>query len=198
MQDRLNAQESLGAQVIRGSGVKDELDAHGVYIFECYDADGNLKWVDTIDNTVMTEGKNLLLDSGLAGSAYTVTGPYMGLISAVGYSAIAATDTAAQIDGTNGWKEAGGTNAPAYTGNRKTCAWSAASAGSKALSAALAFIFSSGTNVVVKGAFIVFGSGALNTKDNAAGTLWCAGTFTGGDKTVSSGDQLNVSYSTSI
>lgn len=198
MQDRLNVQESFGAHVIRGGGLADELAAHGVFTFECFDADGNLKWSDTLDNTVMTEGKNLAFDTFLAGSAYTVTGPFMGLISAVGYSAIAVTDTGAQIDGTNGWKEAGGTNAPAYTGFRPICVWSAASAGAKALSAALAFTFSSGTNVIVKGAFIVFGAAATHTKDNAAGTLWAAGTFASGDKTVSSGDVLNVSYSVSM
>lgn len=197
MQDRLNIQERFDASVVRGSSLGDVWDPKGKFTFECFDFEGNLKWSDTINNTVMTEGKNLLLDTGFAGSAYTVTGPFMGLISAVSYSAIAAGDTAAQIDGTNAWKEAGGSNAPAYTGNRPTCVWSAASAGAKALSSALAFTFSSGTNVIVKGAFIVFGPSSTHTKDNAAGTLWAAGTFASGDKTVSSGDILNVSYSVS-
>lgn len=199
MQDRLHPVSNIDASVIRGGGMPtDALHAEGQYVFECFDSEGNLKWKDTIENTVMTEGKNLAFDTFLAGSSYTVVGPYMGLISAVSYTAISAGDTAAQIDGTNGWKEAGGTNAPGYTGNRKTCAWSSASAGAKALSAALSFVFSSGTNVVVKGAFILFGTGALNTKDDAHGTLWSAGTFSGGDKTVSSGDTLNVSYSVSM
>lgn len=65
--------------------------------------------------------------------------------------------------------EAGNANAPTYSGTRKTCEWNAASGGSKALSAALSFAFTgSGT---VKGAFLVFGTGALNTIDNTAGTL---------------------------
>jgi hypothetical protein len=95
-----------------------------------------------------------------------------------------------------GWLEAGGTNAPTYSGNRKTAVWSAATAGAKALSAALSFaITSTGT---VKGAFLCFGSGALNTKDNTGGTLWSAGTFSTGDKAVVNGDTLNVNYSTSL
>lgn len=198
MTERAEGSDQHDASVVRGAAMSDALNAEGVYIAECYGPDGVLKWRDTIENTVMTEGKNLAFDTFLAGSSYTVTGPYMGLISAVSFSAISAADTGAQIDGTNAWKEAGGSNTPGYTGNRKTCAWSGASAGAKALSSALAFVMSSGSNVVVKGCFILFGSGALNTKDDAHGTLWSAGLFSSGDKTVSSGDTLNVTYSTSM
>jgi hypothetical protein len=196
--EKASADAATNATVERGAANHDALSAHGVYTFECIGPDGLLKWVDTIDNVVCTEGKNLAFDTFLAGSSYTVTGPYMGLISNVSWSAVAAGDVGTQINGTNGWKEAGGTNAPGYTGNRKTCAWSGASAGAKALSSALSFAISSGSNVIVKGAFILFGSAAVNTKDDAHGTLWSAGTFTGGDKTVSNGDTLNVSYSTSM
>lgn len=196
--DTLNANESVGATVLRGSSHLEGCDAQGYYSVRCVDADGNLKWEDTIENTVMTEGKNLALDTYLAGSAYTVTGPFMGLISSVGYTAIAAADTAAQINGTNGWKEAGSsTNFPLYTTPRKTAVWSAASAGSKALSAALSFpiITTGGT---VKGCFLIFGAGAVSTIADVNGKLYSAGLFTGGDKVVAVGDTLNVSYSTSL
>jgi len=196
MHDGTRAHAAADAAVIRGAGSEEAAQAHGVYVVECIDADGNLKWRDTIDNVVCTEGKNVMLDQALAGSSYTVTGPYMGLISSVSYTAVAATDVGTQINGTNGWKEAGGANAPTYTGNRKTCAWSSASAGAKALSAALSFAIT-GTGTV-KGCFIVFFTNAVNTKDDAHGTLWSAGLFTGGDKTVANGDTLNVSYSTSL
>jgi hypothetical protein len=185
------------ASIVRsGDRVSEKAEAHGVFVVECVGPDGKVKWRDTIDNVVCTEGKNLAFDTFLAGSAYTVTGPYMGLISLVSYTAVAATDVGTQINGTNGWKEAGGANAPTYTGNRKTCVWSAASAGAKALSAALSFAIT-GTGTV-KGCFILYGSAALNTKDDAHGTLWSAGLFTGGDKAVANLDTLNVSYSTSM
>jgi hypothetical protein len=191
--ERADARECNDASVIRGSGIGEQADAHGRYEVECIGADGKLKWRDTIENVVATVGKNLALDTFLAGSAYTVTGPFMGLISSTSYSAVAAGDTMASHAG---WLEAGGTNAPTYSGNRKTAVWSAAASGAKALSAALSFAIT-GTGTV-KGAFLCYGSGAVNTKDNTAGTLWSAGTFSTGDKSVVNADTLNVNFSTSL
>jgi hypothetical protein len=192
-EERAEARECNDASVIRGAGLGEHADAHGRYEVECLGADGKLKWREVIENVVATVGKNLMLDTAFAGAAYTVTGPYMGLISSVSYTAVAAGDTMASHAG---WLEAGGVTAPTYSGNRKTAVWSAAASGAKALSAALSFaITSSGT---VKGAFLCYGSGAVATKDNTAGTLWSAGTFTTGDKAVVNGDTLNVNFSTSL
>jgi hypothetical protein len=155
-----------------------------------------IAWGDTAENTVCTVGKNLALDTFLAGSSYTVVGPFLGLISSVSYTATAAADTMASH---SGWTEAGTTNAPQWTtpasGARHTTAsgWSAASAGSKALSAAKAFSIS--TSGTVKGAFLVYGTGAVATAMDTNGTLMSAGVFSGGDKTVANLDTLNVSYS---
>lgn len=152
-----------------------------------------IQWEDEIHNTVVTVGKNLMLDTLLAGSGYTVVGPFMGLISSVSYTAINAADTMASH---TGWTEAGSANAPTYTAPRKTAAWNAASGGAKALSSALSFaITGSGT---VKGAFIVTGTGAVSTIDNTSGTLFSAGLFSGGDKSVVNTDTLNVSYTATL
>jgi hypothetical protein len=139
-------------------------------------------------NTVMTIGKNYLLDNGMAGASYTAAF-YMGLVSSVSYTAISAADTAASHAG---WTEGGNANAPTYSGARKTTAWSAASAGAKALSAALVFTFTgSGT---VKGCFL----STASTVDATSGTLFSAGLFSGGDQPVVSTNTLSVSYSLSI
>lgn len=149
-------------------------------------------WTEEWANTVVNVGKNHMLDNDLQTSV-AIVGPYMGLISSISYSAIAATDTMASHAG---WLEAGNANAPTYTGTRKTCAWSAASGGSKSLSAGLAFsITGTGT---VKGAFIVYGASAVNTVDNSAGTLFSAGLFSTGDRAVLSGDTITVSYTASL
>ena len=97
----------------------DHLDAQGVFTAVCYDKDGNVKWEDTFDNVVTTVGKNLAFNTFLNGSAYTVTGPYMGLISNTSFTAVSAADT---MTSHAGWLEAGNANAPTYSGTRNTCA----------------------------------------------------------------------------
>lgn len=191
MRDTMHSADDLGAHLIMGERMTDGLTARGMFRLE-HVRDGVVIYAEDFANTVVTVGKNLMLDTALAGAAYTVTGPYLGLISSVSFTAIAATDTMAS----KGWTEAGGANAPAYTALRKTAAWSAAAAGAKALSAALSFTFTGvGT---VKGAFLVYGTGAVATIDSTAGVLFSAGLFTGGDRIVASTDVLNVSYSVSL
>lgn len=151
-----------------------------------------VKWTDEFKNVVTTVGKNAALDAFLAGSAYTVVGPYLGLINSTA-SAAAAADTMAAH---SGWLEVGGANAPTYSGTRKTASWSAAASGSKALATAAAFAMTG--NGTVGGCFLVFGTGAVSTIDSSAGVLYSAGAFTGGSKTVSSGDTLNVTYTASL
>lgn len=191
MEEQLNASDQLNASAAYRSRVDEELHLGGFYTVQCHDKDGNLKWEDTVKNLVTTVGANYALESALAASALTTVGPFMGLIGAVSYT------TGPAISDTNsshgGWTEAGGTNAPAYTGNRKTVVFSAAAAKSKASTGTYTFaITSAGT---AKGLFLVLGTGALATKDNTAGTLYSAGLFTGGDKgTLDNGDSVTVTY----
>jgi hypothetical protein len=195
MDDDLRPVDSPSISLARGVDLEENLHARGFYIFRCFTREGTLRWGEALKNTVVTEGKNLSLDTLMAGSSYSVAGPYMGLISSVSFSAISSGDTGSGINTTNAWKEAGLANAPTYAGNRKTCVWSAASAGSKSLSSALGFAITS--NGTVRGAFILLGAGALATKDDAHGILWSAGTFATA-RDVLSGDSINVSYSVSM
>lgn len=190
--EKLNPHATTGAFVAKGGGQTERAEAHGTYSVQCFDKDGNLKWEDEIDNVVTTVGKNVALDAFLAGSSYTVAGPYMGLINSTASSAVVGDTMASHT----GWLEVGNANAPTYTSPRKTVAWSAAASGSKSTSTTVQFSMTgSGT---VGGCFIVFGTGAVSTIDSTAGTLYSAGAFTGGSKTVVNGDVIAVSYTASL
>lgn len=182
----------ISATLLKMAGMGEGSKVKGRYRFRCYDKNGVLKWEDTIDNLVTTVGKNLELDTLLAGSAYSVTGPYMGL-SGAETTGPAVGDTMASHAG---WTEAGPTQTPDYSGTRKTAVFNAAAAGVKDLSADLSFTFTEGGTVY--GAFIVLGTGATSAKENTGGVLYSIGDFTGGDKTVANTDVLNIDWQVTL
>jgi hypothetical protein len=185
--EALNASDVHNVSVSKAGEMQEAAHASGVYTATLYDKDGNVKWTDTIKNLVTTVGANFALDTILAGSGYTAA-VVMGL---KGTGSAVIGDTQASH---GSWLEVGAANAPAYSGTRKTPAWSAASAKSKATSAAVSFTFTSGGTVA--GCFINLAGSA--TQDNTTGTLYSAGDFSGGNKVVASTDVLNVTYTASM
>src|ERR1700723_2020957 len=149
--EQCNPLASADASVVRGAPHREEAQATGRYEVVCIGAEGKEKWRDSFDNLVTTQGKNKALDVHLRGQTQITTW-YLGLISSVSWSAVNAADVAAQINGTNGWKEAGNANAPSYGSTRGTLTvGNASAAGSLTASAATAFsITGSGT---IKGCF---------------------------------------------
>lgn len=183
--DRLIRQGGLMAQNLL-DGLERDLKEFEAYLRSLTE----VKWDQLAPNVVTTVGANLALDTILSGSAYTVTGPFMGLIGAVTFtSAPVIADT---MTSHAGWTEAGATNAPTYTAPRKTIAWSAAATKSKSPSAAPVFaITGAGT---AKGVFLAYGTGAVATIDSTAGVLYSAGLFLGGDQAVVNTNTLAITY----
>lgn len=179
--ENTNIGDICSASVDRGASYDEAMSLHGTYQIVCHDKFGDIKWVDVIDNLVTTVGKNFTMDTilgNVAGGAVV-----MGL---KGTGTAAVTDTQAS----HTWLEVGLANAPTYSGTRKTPTFSAATAGAKSTSTAVIFTMTgSGT---IAGCFINIGGSA--TIDNTSGTLFSAGDFTAGSKTVTSGDTLSVSY----
>ena len=193
MKDQLNAVESANMSIASIAGMGESAQAEGVYTFKCFEYEGGpLLWEEKIDNVVCTLGKNLMLQTALTGSAYTVTGPYMGLISSVSYTAVAAADTMASH---TGWTEAGSTNAPTFAA-RVAPAFGTASAGAISTSSPTSFTMTGAGTLV--GAFITYGTGAVATLMDTNGVLLSAGAFTGGNQPVNSGNVVQVSYSLSL
>lgn len=176
--------ESAGASILLGASQAEEVKASGFYTVECIGPEGLVKWTDTFANLVTTVGKNFALDTTLAGSGYTATW-YLGLISSTSYTTgPAAGDTAASH---GGWTE----SVNYSNANRPTPSFGSAASGSKATTATA---FNMSASDTIKGCFLI----SNNAKSGTSGTLYSAGLFTGGDKVVSNGDTLNVTYTATL
>ena len=199
--DKLDSLDHARATVDRAALLAELIGAKGVYTFQHF-RNGELIDEDIIHNVVTDVGANQLLDSFLGSGP--VAGPFLGLISSVGYTGIpVVADTMSSHSSVNHvWVEAGnGTNYPNWStpasNARQTIAFATASGRSKALSATADFLIATNGGTV-KGCFIVFGTGAVATNNNTSGVLLSAGVFSGGDKVVQIGDTLKVSYSIAV
>lgn len=188
--DHAVATLQANANIPEGMGIE------GWYHVVCRDKDGNIKWEENFPNLVVAVGKQLLLDTLLRGSSYTVVGPFLGLTNAT--LTPAATDTMTTLVG-------GGKEFTAYTVGgsavRGTASFSAATSSGTTpsnvtTSAASAITYTiTGAGGTVYGCFLVTGSGAVNTQSSTAGTLYSEGNFAVA-KATTAGDTVSVTYST--
>ena len=187
-----NAEISMQANAIKN----ETLGVEGHWYVECHDAQGNLKWTEEFPNLVVAAGKQLMLDTLLKGSAYTVTGPYLGLTNAT--LSPVATDTMTTLVG-------GGKEFTAYTVGGSAVRGTAVFASSTSTGSTPSNVTSStataitytitGAGGTVYGCFLVLGSGASSTQSNTGGTLYSEGNFSVA-KTTTAGDTVSVTYST--
>lgn len=147
------------------------------YTIACQSPDGEIRWVDNVENLVVTTGLNDSLDRHLTGSGYTAAW-YIGICSGTA-ATFAAGDTMSS--------HAGWTEGTIYSqANRVTLTMAAASGGST-------------SNVLNKGTFSINAAGTLcgafittdDTKGGTDGTLYGGGQF-GSNRVVGDGDTLNV------
>jgi len=185
-----NAVATLQANVTIPEGMG--VDGH--YHVECHDADGNLKWEEKFPNLVVAVGKQLMLDTLLRGSAYTVVGPFLGLIG--NSTTFAAADTM----GSHTWTEfinyTVGGSAVRGTAVFAASASSGTTPSNVTTSTATAITYTiTGAGGTVYGCFLVTGSGAVSTQSSTAGVLYSEGNFSTA-KTTTAGDTVSVTYST--
>ncbi len=145
------------------------------YHVECRDKDGNLKWVEDIENLVTTVGKTDIIDKYFKGSSYTAAF-FCGL---KGTGTAAVGDTLASHAG---WAEV-----TPYAGNRPAITFGTTSGGSNT---ATAVAFTINATQTVAGAFI------CTVASGTSGTLYSAGDFAA-SRNVISGDTLNVTLTVS-
>lgn len=157
----------------------------GVFRVECFDADGNLKWDAESHNLVVNVGLQDMNTQYFKGSAYTAAW-YIGLYGAGASNTPAAADTAASHAG---WTEV----VPYSNATRPVCTFGTATTADPSVisNSASPAAFSINATATVGGAFLINNS----TKSGTTGTLFSAADFSApGDRSVVSGDTLNVTY----
>ena len=189
-----NAVATLQANVT----VPETVGIEGYWKAECRDANGNLKWSEEFPNLVVAVGKQLMVDTLMRGSSYSVTGPYLGLTNAS--LTPAATDTMTTLVG-------GGKEFTAYTVGGSAVRGTAVFAASTSTGSTPSNVTSStassitytitGAGGTIYGCFLVLGTGAVSTQSNTGGTLYSEGNFSVA-KTTTAGDTVSVTYSTTL
>ena len=184
------AQDSITAGLITQRTGSERMGAGGVFTVTCVGADGQEKWSDTFHNLVVNQGLQDMNSKYFKGIGFTADW-YLGLVQGPGSgTTFAAADTLASHAG---WTEL--VPGTAYTGNRKSVTFGTATTADPSVitnSAAPSSFAMLVNGTVVAGAFL------CSVATGTSGILFSAGDFTGGDKTVDSGDTLNVTYSFSL
>lgn len=178
MKENVNLGADFTANVTSARRLTMHVGMHTRYVFECYGPDGELKWVDIADNTVVNVGLNDLLDKYFLGNAYTAAF-YVGLTNSS--PTPAAGDT---MSSHSGWTEV-----TTYDESvRQTLQLGAVSSQSVDNGSNKAAFTVSANSTTIGGAFIATNS----TKGGSAGVLYGIAAFSAGDKSLDDGDTLNV------
>ena len=186
--EKAKSTDAVSAGLVAKTGFTESAKAGGVYHVQCFDKDGNLKWEDQMHNLVVNVGLKDMNDKYFSGSSYTAAW-YLGLVtgpdSATTY---AAGDTLAS--------HAGWTEFTNYSGARKAVTFGAATTADPSVvgnSASPAQFSITGGGGVVAGAFL------CSVSSGTSGILFSEADFQSpGDRTVVSGDTLNVTYTFSL
>lgn len=182
------AHDTVNAGVTTFPKNKDGAAAGGVYTVVCTGPDGQIKWQDTFHNLVVNEGLQDMNAKYFKSIGYTAVF-YLGLVDGPASSnTYAAGDSLAS--------HAGWTEFTDYSGSRSTVTFGTASDADPSVinnsASANAFTISG-----VSGSANVAGAFLATTTDNS-GVLFSVGDFTVGDKLVSDGDVLTVTYEFSL
>jgi hypothetical protein len=176
------------------TNIPEGMGVDGHYHVECRDAQGNLKWDEAFPNLVVSVGKELMFTSFLRTSGtYTTVGPFLGLIN--NSTTFAATDTMSSKTWTELTTYTVGGSAVRGTAVFAAASSSGLTPSNVTTSTATAITYTMTGSATVYGCFLVTGTGAVSTISSTAGTLYSEGNFSTA-KTVTSGDTVTVTYST--
>jgi hypothetical protein len=189
MNEQAKSQDAVSAAMQSGKGLSEGIRGGGVFTVTCFDKDGNQKWEAKSHNLVVNVGLQDMNTKYFSGSSYTATW-YIGLYGAGASNTPAASDTMAS--------HAGWTEVVAYSqATRPQCNFGTATTADPSVisNTASVAVYSINGTTTVGGAFLT----SDNTKGGTSGTLFSAADFQSpGDRSVVSGDTLNVTYQFSL
>jgi hypothetical protein len=185
--EKATSTDTVSAGLVARTGADSGARAGGVFHVECFDKDGNLKWSTSKHNLVVNEGLQDMNTQYFKGAAYTAAF-FLGLITGPGSgTTFAAADTLAS----KAWTEY-----TDYAGSRKAVTFGTATTADPSVisnSASPASFSISGAGGVIAGAFL------CTVSSGTSGVLFSESDFQSpGDRTVVSGDTLNVTYTFSL
>jgi len=187
------ASDAVAGGLVAGTRHTETAKATGRFLMECYDKDGLLKWSAESQNLVVNVGLQYMAGTALTSTA-AITTWYIGLYGAGASNTPAAGDTMASHAG---WTEI----APYSNANRPTANFAAATLANPSVvtNSASVAAFSINATATVGGAFLASSSPKIPNSGYDAGTLFSAADFQSpGDRSVVSGDTLNVTYTFSL
>ena len=190
--NKAKSNDQMSATVASGGSVDNGVYGGGVFHFQCFDKDGNLKWEDKAHNLVVNVGLQDMNTKYFKGVTYSAAW-YLGLITGPAASTtISAGDTLAShgATGSGGWTE----NTD-YSGNRKSVSFGTASTADPSVisNSASPSSFSMTGTATIAGAFLA------SVDTGTSGVLFSASDFQSpGDRSVVNGDTLNVTYQFSL
>jgi hypothetical protein len=185
--EKATSTDTVSAGLVARTGADSGARAGGVFHVECFDKDGNLKWKTSEHNLVVNEGLQDMNTQYFKGSTYTAAF-FLGLITGPGSgTTFAAADTLAS----KAWTEY-----TDYSGSRKAVTFGTATTADPSVisnSASPSSFTISGAGGVIAGAFL------CTVSSGTSGVLFSESDFQSpGDRTVVSGDTLNVTYTFSL
>ena len=187
--EKAKSTDTVSSGLVAGTKSGESAVALGRFDFECIGADGKVKWTGTAPNLVVNVGLAYMAGSALT-SVTAITAWYVGIYGAGASNTPAAADT---MSSHAGWTEV----VPYSNATRIACTFVTATTAnpSVATNSASPSAFTINATSTVGGAFLTSGS----AKSGTAGTLFSAADFSSpGDRAVTSGDTLNVTYTMSL
>lgn len=179
--------DAASAGIQANKSAAERIGGGGIFTVQCFDSEGNLKWEEKAHNLVVNEGLQDMNAKYFTGSTYTAAW-YLGLITGPAAStSISANDTLATHAG---WSEN-----TSYSGNRKAVTFGSPTLADPSVisNTASPAQFSMTGTTTIAGAFLT------NVNTGTSGILFSASDFQApGDRSVVSGDTLNVTYQFSL